>query len=97
MEYSRDSIVRELRASKLTLFREFPLHRIALFGSHARGDATPASDIDIVVEVDPEIGLGFVTLADRLEGILGKRVDLVSRRAIAPRLWKHIEPELIDA
>ena len=45
----------------------------------------------------PSIGLRFVTLAERLEQLLGRPVDLVSRRAIKPSLWKGIEPELIDA
>ncbi len=76
--------------------REFPVRRMALFGSAARGEATEASDIDILVEVDPSIGLGFVTLAERLEQSLGRKVDLVSRRAIKPALWKQIEPELLD-
>ena len=77
---------------------EFPLRRLALFGSYARGtQISGKSDVDILVEVDPSIGLGFVSLAERLEEILGQRVDLVSRRAIKPSLWRRIEPELIDA
>jgi predicted nucleotidyltransferase len=47
--------------------------------------------------VEPSIGLAFVTLAERLEQILGLRVDLASWRAIKPSLWQRIEPELIDA
>jgi len=42
--------------------------------------------VDILVDVDPTIGLGFVTLAERLEEVLGLPVDLVSRRAIKPSL-----------
>jgi predicted nucleotidyltransferase len=71
---------------------------LALFGSYARGtQVSGKSDVDILVEVEPSIGLAFVTLAERLEQILGQRVDLVSRRAIKPSLWQRIEPELIDA
>jgi hypothetical protein len=44
---------------------------------------------------DPAIGLGFVSLADELEHILGHKVDLVSSRAIRASLWKQIEPDLI--
>lgn len=98
MVANREEILSRLRASKAALKAEFPLQRIALFGSYARAAEIPGqSDIDILVEVDPAIGLGFVTLADRLERLLGRRVDLVSRRAIKPSLWKLIEPELIDA
>ena len=45
---------------------------------------------------EPSIGLDFVTLADKLEELIGHKIDLVSRRAIKPLLWKKIERELID-
>jgi len=88
--------LRELGRLLPLLRQEFPLRRLALFGSTARGEAGPESDIDLLVDVEPSIGLGFVTLADRLEAALGRRVDLISRRAIRPELWKQIEPDLID-
>jgi predicted nucleotidyltransferase len=96
MNLQREFILDRLRATKPDLEREFPLRRMALFGSVARGDAGPESDIDILVDVDASIGLRFVTLAERLEALLGHGVDLVSRRAVKPLLWKQIEPELID-
>lgn len=96
MTVERDKILQRLRESKPSLARNFPLRRLALFGSFARGDATPESDIDILVEVEPSIGLGFVTLAEELERLLAHPVDLVSRRALKPTLWAQIEPELID-
>ena len=71
--------------------------RVIVFGSWARGEAREDSDVDVLVEVDPAIGLRFVELGDELERALGRRVDLVSRRAIKPSLWQQIEPELIDA
>lgn len=49
------------------------LHRLALFGSWARGDQTPSSDVDILVEVAPSIGLRFVTLVQRSEALWGLR------------------------
>ncbi len=98
MATSREQLLARLRASKRALQAEFPLTRLALFGSYARGThVSGESDVDILVEVDPAIGLGFVTLAERLEQLLGERVDLVSRRALKPALWARIEPELIDA
>jgi uncharacterized protein len=53
------------------------------------------SDVDILVEFDRPIGLAFVQLADELEELLDAKVDLVSHRAIQPRMMKHIEPDLI--
>lgn len=97
MVANREDILARLKESKPTLQAEFPIKRLALFGSYSRATQTSGeSDIDILVEVDPSIGLGFVALAERLEDLLGARVDLVSRRAIKPSLWKRIEPELID-
>ena len=93
---TRQDILSRLTSAKPALERDFPLHRLALFGSWAREEASTESDVDVLVEVDPSIGLRFVTLAERLEAVLGRRVDLVSRRAIQLPMWKLIEPELID-
>ena len=89
-------VVKLLRENRFALEREFPLRRLALFGSVARDEASEQSDVDILVEVDPSIGIGFVTLAERIESLIGHKVDLVSRRGIKPLLWKQIERELID-
>ena len=69
---------------------------MALFGSWARNEQTETSDVDILVEVDPSIGLRFVTLGERLESLLEQHVDLVSIRAVKPSLLKQIQAELID-
>ena len=92
-----EEILATLREQRPVLSLRYPIQRLALFGSWARGDAREDSDVDVLVEVDPSIGLRFVDLGDDLEKALGRRVDLVSRRAIKPSLWKRIEPELIDA
>ncbi len=68
---------------------------LAIFGSYARGDQRPDSDLDILVDVDSSIGLGFVELADHLEKTLGLRVDLVSSRALKPRMREAIQRDLI--
>jgi len=96
MDPDRETILSKLRASRPDLERDYPIHRLALFGSFARGEATEDSDVDVLVEVEPSIGLRFITLAEQLETLLGRQVDLVSRRAIKPAMWNLIEPELID-
>jgi predicted nucleotidyltransferase len=92
-----EEILTALRQQHALLSRRYPIQRMALFGSWARGEAREDSDVDVLVEVDPSIGLRFVELGEALEKALGRRVDLVSRRAIKPSLWERIEPELIDA
>lgn len=93
---TRHEIVEILQLAQPDLARECGLRRLALFGSYARGDAAEGSDVDVLVEVDPSLGLRFVDLAERIESLLGLRADVVSRRAIAPRYWADIEKELVD-
>lgn len=93
---SRESIIRRLRAVKTDVQARYPVQRLALFGSWARGEQQQGSDIDILVEVDGSIGLRFINLAQDLEAYLGQKVDLVSRRAIKPTMWQCIERDLID-
>ena len=85
-----------LRAARPQLAREFGITRLALFGSYARGEQHEDSDVDVLVEVDPSIGMRFIDLAERIEALLGVRSDVVSRRAIAPRQWERIEKDLVD-
>jgi len=93
----RDQILATLRKQHQELGQRYPIRRLALFGSWARGDAREDSDVDVLVDVDPSIGLKFVQLAEELELVLGRRADVVSRRAIKPEYWELIEPDLIDA
>ena len=89
-------VVSLLRREKPRLVAHFPLHSMAVFGSVARGDANADSDVDILVDVDPSIGLEMVTLGNEMEKLLGHKVDLVSRRAVKPRMMSQIEREKID-
>ncbi len=89
-------ILRLLEQAKPELVRRFGVRRLAVFGSYARGEQRDESDVDILVEVDPSIGLEFVDLAESIESLLGLRSEVVSRRAIKPRNWEVIEQELID-
>jgi predicted nucleotidyltransferase len=93
---TKAEILEILRREKPELARRYGLSRLALFGSYAREDQREDSDVDILVEIEPEIGLRFVELADRIEDALGVRTEVVSRRAIKPRYWKIIQEELVD-
>jgi len=89
-----EAILQALRQIKPKLERDYSLTRMALFGSAARNDAGPDSDVDILVDVEPSIGLRFIDLADELEQTLGRKVDLVSSRAVKPKMREQIETEL---
>ncbi len=63
------------------LCREYHVKRLAVFGSYLRGDAKPESDLDLLVEFEPQARIGlfkFVDLQRKLEDIFGKTVDLNS-------------------
>jgi uncharacterized protein len=94
---SRSSALEILRRLKPRLQARYPLSRLAIFGSTARGDAGERSDVDVLVEVEPSIGLRFVDLAAEIEEALGRPADVVSRRAIDLARWEAIQPELADA
>ena len=91
-----EDVLRVLRSEKPRLQKQFPLRAMWLFGSVVRGEAGEHSDIDILVDVKPEIGLRMVELGDELEALLGHPVDLVSTRALRGRLLRQIELERQD-
>ena len=86
----------QLRQMKSDLFERYAISRLALFGSVARGEQTPVSDVDLWVEFDGRIGSRFIELADELELRLGMKVDLVSGNGVKPSNAKLITPDLID-
>jgi predicted nucleotidyltransferase len=92
---TKEDILRILIKNMPQLQKQFKVQKLALFGSYSRGDQRQDSDVDILVEVDPSIGLEFVTLAENLERLLKSSVDLVSSRAVSSEAFKLIEPELI--
>ena len=79
---SREEVVAVLREQYPDLAREFRLSTLALFGSFARDEQTASTDVDILVSFVEPIGFGFMHLADRLEGLLGRKVDLVATDGI---------------
>jgi uncharacterized protein len=87
-------ILDNLRDHRTSLSERYGIRTIAVFGSYVRQEQTPESDVDVIVEFDRPLGLAFVDLADELEGILGTRVDLVSRGAMNQKVYESISPDL---
>ena len=77
------------------LTEDFHAASLALFGSYARDEQTPQSDIDLLVTFSRPVGFGFMHLADRLEALLGKRVDLLAADGIKPNRRDSILASLI--
>ena len=91
---TKEEILKTLTKDKPELQKEIKSAG-SLYFVHMRDQQRADSDIDILVDVDPSIGLDFVTLAERIEKLLGASVDLVSTRAVKSRAMKFIESELI--
>ena len=68
---------------------------VGVFGSLARNEHAPAAEVDLLIGLGRPVGLELVDVAGFLEQRLGRKVDLLSRRAARARLWKAIEPELV--
>ncbi len=74
--------------------RRFGVRDLSVFGSVARGEATAASDVDVLVDFEgPTTFDGYMGLKLLLEDALGTRVDLVARPALRARLRPRIEAE----
>jgi uncharacterized protein len=95
----RTDLLQRLRALRPWLAAQ-GVDRIALFGSHARGEAHEKSDIDLVVEFaagrTPDL-FAFAGLKLELEERLGASVDLFTPQSLHPGLRERIEADLIDA
>src|SRR5947208_15593045 len=81
----RDDVLAVLRTVLPELRRDWPIRSLALFGSVARGEAAPESDLDILVEFEAPIGLSdFLALEDKLSALTYRRGGPVSPRAAKP-------------
>ena len=84
IDVPRDRIAAFCRKWKVTEF--------ALFGSVLRDDFGPDSDIDVLVELGPDHGLGlfdWIDMIDELTTLFGRRVDLVSKRGLRNPFRRH--------
>jgi predicted nucleotidyltransferase len=90
---SRDAIFALLRDHRTRLLG-LGVQRIGLFGSFVHGTPGPESDVDILVEFQPDLKSydNFIHLAFFLEEIFGRRVELVTTDALSP----YIGPRILD-
>lgn len=94
------TILQQLRSLRPQLAEQFGVSAIFVFGSHARGEAGPNSDLDLIVEFAAHARPTLFSLArlDRtLEAALGVKVDVIPRDSLNPRLEPYIRTEQIAA
>lgn len=92
-------VLSTLREHEQTLRKRGILHA-GVFGSVARGDATPSSDVDILVDIDYATGFGtmdLMELEESLAAMLGRRVDLVSAGGLKPGKHDDIRRDAVRA
>lgn len=78
------------------LCERFGVKELALFGSRAREDYASSSDVDILVEFFPESEIGYIGFDDLREGLASlfdRKVDLVSKRGLKPRVRAIVLPQ----
>jgi len=91
-----DEIKEALKKHKEELRERFKVKEIGIFGSYVKGEQKKVSDIDILVEFEEPIGLfEFMDLEENLSTLLGIKVDLVSKKALKPRIGEHILKEVV--
>ena len=85
-----------LKEHKQELYKKYKVKEIGIFGSFVRGEQKNRSDIDILVEFEvvPDL-LKFIEIERYLERLLRKKVDLVEKTALRPRLKEIILKEVV--
>ena len=89
-----NTYIDRIKKTIVPILRHYGVSKAALFGSIIRGQMKPDSDIDILVQIDSDIGLlEFVGLKLELEDALKRNVDLVEYDTIKPLLRDSILKE----
>jgi len=93
---NRSRAIELLRQSKSTLSSRYGVTRLALFGSTARDAAREDSDVDVLVAFDgPATSRQYFGVQFYLEDLFGRRVDLVTKKALRSELRPFIEKEAV--
>ena len=97
MAMSREVTTPELRAQIVAIARRHGARRVRLFGSHARGEATADSDVDLLIDIPPERSLlDLVAIEEEIEQLLGRPVDLATTRSLSPHIRDAVEREAVE-
>lgn len=93
---TKENIIQKINSEMPRLREEYQVEKLGVFGSVARDENTAKSDIDILVEFKTPVGFfKFIRLENYLSVILGRKVDLISRKALKPAIKEDILKEAI--
>ena len=93
----REAVLERLRAHEAEL-KAMGVARLSLFGSVARGEAGPASDVDLAAEFDPAAEVGmfkYGAISQRLYDLLAGPVDLIGEPARTSRMQAEIDRDRV--
>jgi len=95
---TRDEVIATIRSAAPALKAE-GVAKLAIFGSRARGDSRPDSDLEVLVEVEPNCrfsALNLVGVQHRIEDAAGLAVQATMRRSLEPRMAERIADDIIE-
>jgi len=96
MKKSIEEIKKIIQQHKKEIKEKYGVKEIGIFGSLVRGEMKEESDVDILVEFEKPIGFfKFLELEEYLSDLIGRKVDLVSKKALKPHIGKYILEEVI--
>lgn len=92
----KDNIIRKINSEMPNLREKYQVEKLGIFGSVARNESAAESDIDILVEFTTPVGFfRFIRLENYLSEILGKKVDLISKKALKAVIKEDVLKEAI--
>ena len=93
LEEIKEILIRE----KPFLKEKYKVKDVGIFGSYVRGDQQDKSDLDILVEFESPVGFfKFLEIEEYLEKITGIKVELVTKKALKPRIGEYILREVVN-
>ncbi|MFL6948934.1 MAG: nucleotidyltransferase family protein [Xanthobacteraceae bacterium] len=95
---TREEIISRIRSSA-TALRAEGVTKLAIFGSRARDDARPDSDLDVLIEVDPQAKFSLLNLSGVgliVEEVTGLKTQVSMHRSLDPRMAERIADDVIE-
>lgn len=86
--------VEDIAIKARPVFEKYGVKYAALYGSHARGEAQPDSDVDFLVEYGRPLGFEYAGLRRDLEQKFGRAVDVITEESMNEFLRPYIVPDL---
>jgi len=92
---STEELLHAKREEILALAERYGAYNVRVFGSVARGEDGPTSDVDLLVDLRPNVGLEYIALWQDLQDLLDRDVDLVTEQALPPYLRPRVLKEAV--